>query len=173
MEKYKLSLPEKIIMVLIYLIPPALVFAIIQSAVTGGRVYFGWLILLAIVAAMYLTGGLSMVTVPARYHEQKTVVFLYYKTYMVKNGIIAVGRYLRNYPVFTQIEGNAAASTESIEPVRVSEIETRFHEHVSCQVWIDPKNPSRCCIERGRIVFIGAVELAICGALIGLILFLI
>ena len=172
MEKYELSLPEKIIMVLIYLILPALIFAIILSAVTHGRVYFGWLILLGIIAAMYLTGGLSMVTVPVRYREQKTVVFLHYKTYMVKNGIIAAGRYLRNYPVFILMESGKNLRTEAIGPVRVSEIENRFREHGSCQVWIDPKKPSRCCTDRGRIVCIGAIELAVCAALIVLILVL-
>ena len=34
MEKYELTLPERIIMVLIYLILPVLIFAIILSAVT-------------------------------------------------------------------------------------------------------------------------------------------
>jgi hypothetical protein len=173
MEKYELALPEKIILVLFYMIPPALVFAIIQSAVTHNRVYFGWLILLAIIAAMYFTGGIAMITVPARFREQRTVIFLHYKTYMVKNGIIAAGRYLRNYPVFTLNEENRPIRTEAIDPVRVSEIESRFLENRPAQVWINPNHPSQCCTDRGRIVATGAVELAVCGALAALIILII
>lgn len=173
MEKYELSLPEKIIMVLIYMIPPALIFAIVQSAVTHNRVYFGWLILLAIIAAMYFVGGITMVTVPVRFREQKTMTFLHYKTYMVKNGIIAAGNHLRDYPVFTLVDDGRTIHSEAIGPVKSSEIDSRFKEHQTYTIWINKNHPSQCCTDRYRVVAMGALELALSGAMIIVILILI
>lgn len=172
MEKYELSIPEKIIMVLIYTILPALVFAIIQSAVTHNRVYFGWLILLGIVGAMYLVGGSAMVTVPVRFRVKEDCVFQHYKTYMVKNGIVAAGRYFRNYPVFILIGKNNSVHSEAIGPVAASEINGRFEKGKVCSVWINEHHPSQCCTDRYRVVVLGVIELAVAAALFALIIVL-
>jgi hypothetical protein len=172
MEKYELSLPEKIIIVLLYAILPVLIFAIVQSAVTHGRGYYGWLFLIGICALLYLTAGVTLITVPLRFRKQTEAIYLHTKTYLVKNGLVAFGNHLRFYPVFSLKETSPAKHSEAIDPFRAREVNSRLHEGESCTIWVNSHHPSQCCTNLTRVVLNGIIEIVIAIALCFLIFLL-
>ncbi|MGI6117766.1 MAG: hypothetical protein ACOYBC_05185 [Bilifractor sp.] len=172
MKKYKLSLSEEITYILIYAMLPVLVFSIIQAIATGNRLYWSWLILIGIFAAMNLIGGIGLVTVMGRFQKREEAVFIRFRTYMIKNGIIAVGNYLSHYAVFDLNHNGKIIRTESIGPVKAREVSEGFKEGKVCQIWVNEKRPWQCCTDPAPLISLGIIQLALAAGLIVVILLL-
>ncbi len=150
MKKHELNFAEKIIYFLVVALLFGLVFSLIQTILLKNRFSVLWSVDLCILAGMFAIVAISFFFILLRYNVRREVQFICYNTYLIKTGILSIGKYFYYYGTF-DVDGVPSESADPVSPRRLM----HFQEGQSYFVWTRAGHPEQCCISRRSLVLLG------------------